>query len=125
MELNISDIAENPTLLTYEIVLPTSEKATFRPLVHEDVGALGDFLESLSAATRKYYNLPSYDIKMAQEHCDAINKYDKLRFVIELDTKHKIIAIFDFSFDLTEKDQEKLKSYNIHVDVSKIVRIGF
>lgn len=42
---------------------------------------------------------------MAQEHCDAINKYDKLRFVIELDTKHKIIAIFDFLVS----DLEKIK----------------
>ncbi len=125
MWLTIKQIAETPTLLTYETTLPTSEKATFRPLVSEDVAALTDFLESLSAATRKYYNLPSYDNKMAQTHCDAIGIYDKLRFVVELDIKKKIIAIFDFSFDLMPKEIEKLQNYNPQIDLAKVVRIGF
>ncbi|MFA6322866.1 MAG: GNAT family N-acetyltransferase [Candidatus Buchananbacteria bacterium] len=116
MPLNISDIADNPSLLTYKISLPDTEMATFRPLEPQDVEVLAQFFKNLSSETRKYYIMESYDIKMARELCAAINRYDKLRFVLEHNILKKLIALFEFSFDIPINDKQRFIKYDIRLD---------
>jgi RimJ/RimL family protein N-acetyltransferase len=124
MALTLSDVAKMPEILTSEIILPMAEVVVFRPLVSEDASQLAQFLKNLSVKTREYYQLDSYDLTMAQEMCDAINRYDKLRLVVVLkDTQH-IIAIFEYSFDIPESDTERYASHGIRLVQGSDCRIG-
>ena len=55
------------------------------------------FLKNLSFQTREFYTFPTFDSKMARELCNAINKYDKLRFVLTTINLNKIIGLFELS----------------------------
>ncbi len=124
MFLNISDVAKNPSLLTYKVSLPDIGTAAFRPLQSQDVKALARFFKDLSTKTREHYILESYDKKMAQELCTAINRYDKLRIVIVNDVSKKIIAFFEFSFDIPKTDKQRFLKYNIKLNSSTDCRMG-
>ena len=125
MPLNLSDIEKNYGLLTFEILLPSEETVILRPLRHADAKLLTEFLESLSAQTRKFYTLDNYNLSTAKKLCDAINKYDKLRFVVVNKSTEQLIALFEYSFDIPDGDKKRFLKYNIQLDSKIDCRMGF
>ncbi len=124
MPLKLSDIVEKPGMFTSEVVLPSGEKAVFRPLKKNDSQILTIFLENLSKSTREYYTLDSYDLSTAKEMCDAINRYDKLRFIVVSNKTKKIIALFEYSFDIPESDRKRFLEYGVDLNSTADCRIG-
>lgn len=124
MPLNFSDIEINPSLLTFEVQLNAGESVVMRPLESDDINLLTEFLQNLSIQTRENYTLESYDFRKAQEMCDAISKYDKLRFVVINQSTEKLIALFEFSFDIPGGDRLRFKNYNLNLNAKTDCRIG-
>lgn len=118
----LPQIAAQPEIATYDVTLPSGERVLYRPLVPDDVARLTTFLESLSAQTRRFWNLSSYDGAMAQEMVDAIGRYDKLRLVAVKDDG--IRALFEFSMDLVPSDIERFHGYGIELDPATDCRFG-
>ncbi|NUS73545.1 MAG: GNAT family N-acetyltransferase [Corynebacteriales bacterium] len=79
---------------------------------------MAEFLSSLSARSRTRWNLESYDIAMAREHCAAIGRYDKLRMiaVTNVNGSRKIVALMELSFSIPPSDQARFRSYGISLD---------
>ncbi len=115
MRLNLSDVANNPRLLTLEMVLPSGEQAIFRPLEAHNVEILARVLENLSSKTRENFSLAGYDLDTAKEFCEAINRYDKLRFIITDPNLKQIIALLGFSFDCPPNDYERFLNYGVEL----------
>ena len=124
MPLSLSDVENNPSLLTFEIILPAGEVFILRPLEHKDVKLLAEFLENLSPQTREFYRIDSYDLSAAKEMCDAINKYDKLRFVVVNKSTNQLIALFEYSFDIPNGDKERFLKYDIRLNSKTDCRMG-
>ena len=124
MPLTLSELSAQPHLVTYMITIPSLEPMCIRPLAHQDAGALGIFLASLSPQTRRFSLFPSYDHATAQMLCDAINRYDKLRFVVELTASHEIIGLLEFSFGLPDGDITRYRAYRVPLDVLTDCRFG-
>ncbi len=124
MTLTLSQIAENPELLTFEITLPTGELVILRPLEPYDATLLAQFLENLSPHTRELYTLDSYDMRTAQEMCNAINRYDKLRFVVTEKSTGGMIALLEYSFDIPEGDTRRFLKYNATLNPHTDCRFG-
>ena len=124
MSLDLSNVAKNPNILTFETELSSGEVVVLRPLKPSDVEILAEFLESLSSQTREFYSCASYDLNEAKKYCEAINRYDKLRFIVISKTTNKMIALFEYSFDIPGGDRKRLESYHEEFDLSRIVRFG-
>lgn len=123
MNLTIGKVFDDPNLVTYPLALP-SAKALFRPLQAEDIDQLTTFLENLSPITRTFSIFSSYDREGAQKLCDAINRYDKLRFVVELLPSRQIIGLFEFSFGLPDGDLQRFAAYGLPLDERNDCRFG-
>lgn len=124
--LSLALVAENPSIIAQSLVLPNGEPILYRPLLPEDVALLAEFLESLSAETRHFWDMASYDRTAAEELCFAINRYDKLRMVAlsSAGNEAKIVGLFEFSLDLTDDDCERYHSYGITLKREKTCRFG-
>lgn len=123
MTLTLSDIAHQPNLATYALTTHSGEVFVFRPLECDDVSELAHFLEGLSQETRRLSTFSNYDLTTAQELCDAINKYDKLRFILEIPSR-RIIGLLEFSFDLQKDDLDRYSRYNISLSSKTDCRFG-
>lgn len=121
--LTLSDIVRQPKLMAYEVRLEDGEKLSFRPLDMRDVPELAEFLEGLSPETRRLSTFDSYDLTQAEELCDAINKYDKLRFVIQSKDK-RIVGLIELSFGLPSGDIERFKNAGIDLNPEADLRFG-
>lgn len=115
MTLGLSDVALNPKLLTRELKILNNEKIIFKPLENKDIKSLSKFLKDLSLETRKFYTCKNYNYSYAKELCDAINRYDKLRFIVLLKSTNKIISLMEFSFDIPDGDHERYLKYGINL----------
>ena len=116
--LSLSQISQNPTLVTRSILLEKStgpETILFRPLLHQDIDALQKFLESLSESTRRFATYPSYDLECAQEFCDEIDENSTLR-MIAITVDGRMIALFEFNFDFVEFDIKRYRTYGVELD---------
>ena len=99
--------------------------AIFRALENSDVEPLTEFLSALSNETRRFWNLESYDHVAAAELCDAIGRYDKLRFVAqEVTAPFRLLASFEFSFGIPQGDIERFRSYGIRLSETTDCRFG-
>ncbi len=116
MPVSLAEIAANPRQFTTSFRLPSLEQVVLRPLEPFDVEKLGVFLAGLSPETRHLSYFPSYDVSTATELCDAINRYDKLRFVLE--AGEKIVGLMEFSLDITESDVERFQTYGVALTAS-------
>lgn len=127
MTLSLELIANNPSVATYDITLQDGERVVFRPLTTEDVKELTSFLESLSPTTRVRSIFESYDEEMAQELCGAINRYDKLRFVLEVGKDSdapRIVGLIEFGFGLPQGDIERYQKEGIALNEDTDCRFG-
>ncbi len=129
MNLTLSSVENNPESVTFPITLAGGDSEVLRPLLPNDVNKLGNFLLGLSEETKR--NIISADgyLPPAEELCEAINKYDKLRFVVETKPRlssedERIIGLMEFSFDIPEGDIERYKNAGITLDQKTDCRFG-
>src|SRR3989344_2936936 len=113
--ISLNYVAKNPEKFTRSIVLRTNEVVVLRPLLTEDLDKLTEFLERLSIATRELSTFNSYDAETAKEFCNAINRYDKLRFVVE-NSIGRIVGLLEFIFDIPEGDIERYAKNGIDLN---------
>ena len=122
--LTLSNVKEKPSILTYNLILSSGEDVVLRPLEYKDLRDLAIFLKNLSPQTRDFYTFPTFGLRMAKELCDAINKYDKLRFIMKIKSSKKIIALFEFSFDMPEGDKKRFLKYNLKINSKDYCRFA-
>jgi hypothetical protein len=107
-------------MITSVISLLTGEDLVLRPLMADDDMALAVFLGSLSDQTRRFYAYPGYDLRVASEMCDAINRYDKLRMVAT--AGQRVIGLFEFSLSIPGSDRSRYSNYGVELDEQTDVR---
>jgi diamine N-acetyltransferase len=123
--LTLAAVTATPDLIAYPVELRDGRRLHYRPLLPSDVAALAAFLTSLSPLTRHRWTLASYDRAMAEELCDAIGRYDKLRLVAhEADKPTELVALFEFSFSIPAGDHERFARYGIELEEAHDVRFG-
>ena len=122
--LTLAQVAQRPLIVTYSVATRTAGNLVLRPLGAEDVDALAAFLMRLSPETRHFSIFNSYDHIMAQALCDAINRYDKLRFVVERASPPAIIGLMEFSLDIPEGDLRRYAEYGVPLDARHDCRFG-
>ena len=122
-KLTLQDFEQNPEKYTWELRAHSEEKITLRPLLHSDIKGLTTFLENLSTETRRLSTFDSYDKVTATELCDAINKYDKLRFVLEFQSK-KIVGLVEFTLDIPQNVVDTYATYGFTLDTDYTCRFG-
>lgn len=120
--LTLTSVAENPGVVSTRLVSPTGELLLFRPLGLGDETRLADFLRSLSPETRRFCVYPGYGPGAAREMCAAIARYDKLRMVAAAGAG--IVALFEFSFGITDRDRERYVDYGVELDERSDCRFG-
>jgi len=128
MMLTLEGVAKQPSIVTSPITLSDGEKLLFRPLESGDVAQLSTFLQGLSPETRRLSTFDGYDLEMAKELCNAINKYDKLRLVVESNSipvlSGRIVGLVEFSFGLPEGDIERFTKAGYKLDADMDCRFG-
>ncbi len=124
MHLTLSYVAENPSTLTKAMPIASGEEIVLRPLDASDLQGLTVFLERLSPETRHFCIYPGYDRTAAREFCDAINRYDKLRLVLDEPSSGKIIGLLEYSFDIPEGDFKRFANYAVQLNAATDCRFG-
>jgi hypothetical protein len=77
IDRELERLANDPTPPVFEL----GDGMTLRPLTPDDRGPLGEFLTGLSATTRSFYTLDSYDDVQAGWYIDGIGQWGKLILV--------------------------------------------
>lgn len=95
---------------------------SFRSLRPDDVEALGDFYNGLSQRSREFWHRHPDGAALAKQHCDDIDRYDKLRLILEHSAK--IAAVFELSFSIPQGDQERFAAYGQSLSEATDVRFG-
>ncbi len=124
MVLDLEAIARKPQDHQFSISSHNGEKFLLRPLEKTDETKLADLIESLSTATKRFYSYTGPSSEIAQEHCEAINKYDKLRFVLERENNKDLVGLFEFSFGIPQDDLDRFEKYEIKLSEKTDCRIG-
>ncbi|MDD3475038.1 MAG: GNAT family N-acetyltransferase [Candidatus Dojkabacteria bacterium] len=122
-KLTLQDFEQNSKQYTREVQTQSGENITFRPLLHSDLDRLTSFLENLSTDTRRLSTFDSYDKVTATELCNAINKYDKLRFVLESQSK-EIVGLIEFTLDIPQNVIDKYITYGLKLNTEYTCRFG-
>jgi len=122
-KLTLQDFEQNPKQYTWELQTQSGEKITLRPLLNSDIEGLTSFLENLSTETRRLSTFDSYDKVTAAGLCDAINKYDKLRFVLESQSK-EIVGLIEFTLDIPQNVIDTYTTYGLPLDTGYTCRFG-
>lgn len=118
--ITLADIAKTPEHFTFQVQL--GEGFILRPLLPDDVGDLMAFFAGLSPQTKRFSSYDDADAERAQEHCDAIARYDKLRFVLCSDSL--IVGLLELSFAITDDDIARFPPYGESLTPSSDVRYG-
>lgn len=121
--LTLLRVAQNPRLFTRTVLAASDAPLVIRPLMTDDADSLAMFLQGLSPETRRFSIFSSYDRAMALELCDAISRYDKLRFIIE-PPSGQIAGMLEFSFAITENDRVRYAGYSFSLDPETDCRFG-
>ncbi|MGW8951692.1 GNAT family N-acetyltransferase [Streptomyces sp. NPDC055709] len=102
--LTLTEVADDPLLLTRRLALNDGSEVVLRPLTTADDRRLAGFFAGLSPESRRLSTFDGYDLATAQDLCDAIARYDKLRLVLEEVPSGRIVGLLEFSFDLHPGD---------------------
>ncbi|MCL4833140.1 MAG: GNAT family N-acetyltransferase [Caldilineaceae bacterium] len=121
--LTLADVARNPVDFATPLWAATGEQIFLRPLIPSDGEKLARFLAGLSPESRRLSTFASYDRATADELCDAIARYDKLRLVL-LDGGQSIVGLLEFSFDLTGGDIARYANYGEPLNPATDCRFG-
>lgn len=119
--LTMSEIAKHPEKATFEVESKNA-KMLFRPLISTDVSDLTAFLEGLSPRTRHLSSFDGYGRKTAEMLCEAIAKYDKVRFVLV--DEDRIVGLLELSLDIPEEDLRRYAQAGIILDPDRVCRFG-
>ena len=122
-KLTLQDFEQNPKLYTWDLQIQSGEKITLRPLLHSDIEGLTSFLENLSTETRRLSTFDGYNKVTATGFCDAISKYDKLRFVLE-NQNREIVGLIEFTLDIPQNVIDTYTTYGITLDTENTCRFG-
>lgn len=122
-KLTLKNFEQNPKLYTWELQIQSGEKIILRPLSHFDIEKLTSFLENLSKETQRLSTFDSYDKTTATELCNAISKYDKLRFVLE-NQKQEIVGLLEFTLDIPQNVINQYTDYGLALDIDNTCRFG-
>lgn len=124
--LSLGDVAQNPENFATQLRTATGETLILRPLLADDVTKLADFLAGLSPQSRRFSTFSGYDQAAAQELCEAIARYDKLRLaVVEANVAAEpIVGLFEYSLDLTAGDISRYANYGMRLDPAITCRFG-
>ncbi|WP_345347785.1 GNAT family N-acetyltransferase [Actinoallomurus liliacearum] len=122
--LTLTEIAEEPRVLTYRVNLRDGAELVLRPLTHADTERLAGFLCGLSAESRRYSTFDGYDFAAARELCAAIARYDKLRLVLEEPASGGIAGLFEFSLAITAGDIARYRAAGVHITETTDCRFG-
>lgn len=122
MPITLDSIVKNPQEHRYVLDNINGENMFLRPLEITDEGGLARLINTLSTKTKKFYSYNEPAAQVAKEHCRAINKYDKLRFVLEKDKE--LIGLFEFSFGIPQVDMDRFEKYGIKLSSETDCRIG-
>lgn len=118
----------HPGLGIYSFSLSNGEEEILRPLQPGDVSRLGNFLMDLSEETKRFVMSAGSVLPSASELCEAIDKYDKLRFVVETvptsDAPKRIIGLMEFSLGVPDGDIERYKSAGYELNEDTDCRFG-
>lgn len=124
MVLDLETIARNPQDYIFPISSQRGEKFLLRPLENKDEVKLSNLIESLSVETKIFCSYAEPSDVIAKEHCEAINKYDKLRFVLEEKDSTELLGLFEFSFGIPQGDLDRFEKYGIKLSEETDCRIG-
>ncbi|MGW0708713.1 N-acetyltransferase family protein [Streptomyces sp. NPDC002643] len=116
--LTLTAVAEDPLLLTRSVTLDDGSELVCRPLTHTDTARLATFLEGLSAESRRLSTFDGYDLAAAQDLCDAIARYDKLRLVLDEVPSGRIVGLLELSLDLHPSDITRYRTAGIHLSAT-------
>ena len=119
--LNLKTVLDNPGSATFSVSLPP--KATLSPLAASQEEQLAVFFDGLSPQTRRFYSVTD-GRRLAHEHCAAIARYDKLRLVLQSPGPGAIVALVEFSFDLTADDVKRFASHGVDLRQATDCRWG-
>ncbi|WP_067797519.1 GNAT family N-acetyltransferase [Actinomadura formosensis] len=122
--LTLTEIAEDPLVLTRRLRLRDGSEVLFRPLAHADAAHLARFLEALSPESRRLSTFDGYDFAAARELCAAIARYDKLRLVLEEVRSGRIVGLLEFSLDLTSADIARYREAGVRLAETTDCRFG-
>ncbi|WP_030613903.1 GNAT family N-acetyltransferase [Streptomyces sclerotialus] len=130
--LSLTEIAEDPVILTRRLKPPGGRVLVFRPLTCADAERLAAFLTALSPETRRLSTFDGYDLAAARELCDAIARYDKLRLVLEevpalkgaYAPAGRIVGLLEFSLALTAADIARYRKAGIRLTERTDCRFG-
>ncbi len=122
--LTLAAVAADPARATFMDATRAGEQVCLRPLRPDDVDALARFLGGLSPQTRHFSIFPSYDRATARVLCDAINRFDKLRLVVEVIPAQTIVGLIEFSFDIPAGDMARYAAYGVALDARDDCRFG-
>ncbi|MBY8864446.1 GNAT family N-acetyltransferase [Streptomyces sennicomposti] len=122
--LTLTEIAENPLRLARRLKAHDGPELVFRPLTRADTGHLAGFLGALSSASRRFSTFDGYDRAAAQELCDAIARYDKLRLVLEEVPSSRIVGLLELSLALTPADIARYRDAGIRLAETTDCRFG-
>ena len=104
------------------VLVQLDAERVFRSLHASDVDELAAFYDGLSDEARSFWHRDPDGRAVAAEHCDAIDRYDKLRLVAR--RAGAIDAVFELSFAITDGDHERFASYGASLDEANDVRFG-
>ncbi|MBT2493115.1 GNAT family N-acetyltransferase [Streptomyces sp. ISL-96] len=111
----LTEIADDPSLLTRRLARIDGSDVVFRPLTHADTEPLASFLMGLSPESRRLSTFDGYDLATAQELCDAIARYDKLRLVLEEVPSGRIVGLLELSLELHPDDIARYREASIRL----------
>lgn len=94
----------------------------FRSLETADLEVLEAFYGALSPRTREFWHRQADARMLAAEHCDAIDRFHKLRLVA--DDRMRIVAVFELSFAIPDGDHERFAAYGLSLDERTDARFG-
>ncbi|MGB5051113.1 MAG: GNAT family N-acetyltransferase [Caldilineaceae bacterium] len=126
MTLTLAEVAQNPMDFATPLWTATGEQLILRPLLSSDGEMLARFLLGLSAESRRLSTFSGYGRDAAQELCEAIARYDKLRFAV-VETRGaeaSIVGLMEFSFDLTSGDISRYANYSLALEQKTDCRFG-
>lgn len=124
MVLDLHTIAKNPQNYQFSMVSTKGEFFLLRPLEKKDEARLADLIEGLSEETKKFISVNKSSESIAREQCDAINRYDKLRFVLEKEDNRELVGLFEYSFSIPQGDLDRFEKYGIKLSEQTDCRMG-
>lgn len=113
--ITLTEVADDPLVLTRRLALDDASFVVFRPLARTDADRLAGFLSDLSPETRRLSPFDGYGLATARELCDAIARYDKLRLVLDEEASGRVVGLLEFSLDLHPGDIVRYRESGIHL----------